>query len=76
MQRASIGPDYCSINSHWDTGRVLLEKGVDANTKYGGRGLHAAASSGHEPTVRLLLEKGIDVEVNGRLGQTVLQSGP
>jgi nucleoside phosphorylase len=68
---------WAAKNGHVEAVRMLLDKGVNANTRDQRRGgmtpLHLAALQGHETVVRLLLEKGADPTVRTSKGATAEQ---
>ena len=66
---------WAAMNGHEAAVKLLLEKGVDLESKDTGSGrtpLSWAAENGHEAVVKLLLEKGVDLESKDGGGQTPL----
>ncbi|KAJ7855133.1 hypothetical protein B0H14DRAFT_3865271 [Mycena olivaceomarginata] len=73
-----------SLNGHFDTIHVLLEKGAELLLEHGadvnatggmhGSALQAASRNGHVDIVRLLLEKDADVNAIGGLSGTALKA--
>jgi ankyrin repeat protein len=67
---------WAAGNGHEAVVKLLLEKGVELETKdksnYGQTPLSWAAGNGHEAAVKLLLEKGAELETKSNDGQTPL----
>ena len=59
---------------HFETGKVLVDLGVDVNAKgeNGWTGLHAATYMGLDLLIQLLVEKGAKLDVMDDFGQTPL----
>ena len=63
-----------SKNGHEDIVKVLIEKGVDIDTKddYGCTSLYYAALKGHAELVDLLIENGAEIDIRSNCGGTAL----
>jgi ankyrin repeat protein len=59
---------------HFETGKILVELGVDVNAvgENGWTALHAATYMGLDSLIQLLVEKGANMEVMDKFGQTPL----
>eukprot|EP00429_Kryptoperidinium_foliaceum_P064438 CAMPEP_0176068290 /NCGR_PEP_ID=MMETSP0120_2-20121206/34089_1 /TAXON_ID=160619 /ORGANISM="Kryptoperidinium foliaceum, Strain CCMP 1326" /LENGTH=149 /DNA_ID=CAMNT_0017401911 /DNA_START=41 /DNA_END=490 /DNA_ORIENTATION=+ len=75
MKQCAIDFRAAAEKGDFETTKMLLDFGVDANTKddFGRTGLHLAAMMGHAEIVRAILgHKGVDVNSRDSYGRTPL----